>query len=184
MKNHRLLTHVCLHQIDCLCYCCYAKTSYSAVQKRHSKVYGNPIAPSFYSISPCVKLYKIEYKGTYLSTNGIRQMQILKTFLTLEALVYMQFVLYQLKELKSCIRKLAKSCFISAFYRLSDLYGGILIKMFMQHYEQTTRGGDSNQPRQEMGGRCGVQTLYISIVKCIAIPAIGNQKKKNYTVKP
>ena len=31
-------------------YCCYAKTSTSAVQKRHSKVYGNPIAPSFYSI--------------------------------------------------------------------------------------------------------------------------------------
>ena len=33
-----------------LCYCCYAKTSSSAVQKRHSKVYGNPIAPSLYSI--------------------------------------------------------------------------------------------------------------------------------------
>ena len=35
-----------------LYYCCYAKTSSSAVQKRHSlsKVYGNPIAPSFYSI--------------------------------------------------------------------------------------------------------------------------------------
>ena len=28
-----------------LYYCCYAKTSSSAVQKRHSKVYGNPIAP-------------------------------------------------------------------------------------------------------------------------------------------
>ena len=25
MKNHRLLTHVCLHQIDCLCYCCYTQ---------------------------------------------------------------------------------------------------------------------------------------------------------------
>ena len=39
-----------------LCYClqslcfCYAKTSSSAVQKRHSKVYGNLIAPLFYSI--------------------------------------------------------------------------------------------------------------------------------------
>ena len=33
-----------------LYYCCYAKPSSSAVQKRHSKVYGNPIAPSFYSI--------------------------------------------------------------------------------------------------------------------------------------
>ena len=50
MKIHRILTHVCLHQIGCLCYCGYAKTSSSAVQKRHSKVYGNPIAPSFYSI--------------------------------------------------------------------------------------------------------------------------------------
>ena len=29
---------------------CYAKTSSPAVQKRHSKVYGNPIAPSMYSI--------------------------------------------------------------------------------------------------------------------------------------
>ena len=42
--------HVCLHQIGCLCYCCYAKTSSSAVQKRHSKVYGNHVFPSFYSI--------------------------------------------------------------------------------------------------------------------------------------
>ena len=33
-----------------LYYCRYAITSSSAVQKRHSKVYGNPIAPSFYSI--------------------------------------------------------------------------------------------------------------------------------------
>ena len=33
-----------------LYYCCYAKTSSSAVHKRHRKVYGNPIAPSFYSI--------------------------------------------------------------------------------------------------------------------------------------
>ena len=56
MKIHRItiLTHVCLHQIGCLCYCYYAKTSSSAVQKRHSKVYGKSIAPSFYSISPWV----------------------------------------------------------------------------------------------------------------------------------
>ena len=47
---HCILTHVCLHQIGCLYYCCYAKTSSPAVQKRHSKVFGNPIAPSFYSI--------------------------------------------------------------------------------------------------------------------------------------
>ena len=50
MKIHRILTHACLHQIGCLCYCCYAINSSSAVQKRHSKVYGNLIAPSFYSI--------------------------------------------------------------------------------------------------------------------------------------
>ena len=30
------------------------QTSSSAVQIRHSKVYGNPIASSFYSISPCI----------------------------------------------------------------------------------------------------------------------------------
>ena len=29
-----------------LYYCCYAKTSSSAVQKHHSKVYGKPIPPS------------------------------------------------------------------------------------------------------------------------------------------
>jgi len=45
MKIHRILTHVCLHY-----YFCYAKTSSPAVQKRHSKVYGNPNAPSLYSI--------------------------------------------------------------------------------------------------------------------------------------
>ena len=45
MKIHRILTHVCLHY-----YFCYAKTSSPAVQKNHSKVYGNPIPPSLYSI--------------------------------------------------------------------------------------------------------------------------------------
>ena len=52
MKIHRILTHVCLHQIVCLCVCCYAKTSSSAVQKRHSKVYGNQIAPLLLLNSP------------------------------------------------------------------------------------------------------------------------------------
>ena len=33
-----------------LSYCCYAKTSSPAAPKRHRKVYGNPIAPSLYSI--------------------------------------------------------------------------------------------------------------------------------------
>ena len=44
------LTHVCLHQIDCLYYCYYAKISSPAAQIRHSKVYGIPVAPSLYSI--------------------------------------------------------------------------------------------------------------------------------------
>ena len=30
---------------------------------------------------------------------------------------------------------------LSAFYRLSDLYGGILIKMHMKQYDLTSRGG-------------------------------------------
>ena len=70
MKIHRIVTHVCLHQIGCLCYCCYAKTSSSAVQKSHSKVYGNPIAPSFYSIllvSPLDRLiHSYIYKYIFL----------------------------------------------------------------------------------------------------------------------
>ena len=43
-----------------LYYCCYAKTSSSAVQKRHSKVYEKP--PSLYSISPWYKWYTGMYK--------------------------------------------------------------------------------------------------------------------------
>ena len=40
----------CLFTLDrCLYYCCYAKTSSSVVQKRHSKVYGNPLPP------PCIQ---------------------------------------------------------------------------------------------------------------------------------
>ena len=41
-------------------YCCYAKTSSSAVQKRHSKVYGNPIAPSLGKIIKQSKMYKTQ----------------------------------------------------------------------------------------------------------------------------
>ena len=44
-----------------LCYCLQSlifllrkKTNYSAVQKRDSKVYGKPISPSLYSISPWI----------------------------------------------------------------------------------------------------------------------------------
>ena len=40
---------------------CYAKTSSSEVQKRQSKVYGNHIAPSFYSIllvSTYIKIFR------------------------------------------------------------------------------------------------------------------------------
>ena len=48
-RNSRCLFIICVIVYN-LCYCCYAETSFSAVQIRHSKVYGNPIAPSFYSI--------------------------------------------------------------------------------------------------------------------------------------
>ena len=48
-------TNSCLFTLDRLpLLLLYAKTSSSAVQKRHSKGYGNPIAPSFYLISPLV----------------------------------------------------------------------------------------------------------------------------------
>ena len=40
-------TNSCLFTLD---YCCYAKTSSPVVQKRHRKVYENPISPSWYSI--------------------------------------------------------------------------------------------------------------------------------------
>ena len=62
MKIYRILTHVCLHLIGFLYYCCYAKTSSPAVQKRHSKVYGNPIAPSLYSI---LLVYRVMYRATH-----------------------------------------------------------------------------------------------------------------------
>ena len=51
-------TNSCLFTLDRLPnYCCYAKTSPPAVQIRHSKVYGNPIAPSLYSILLGIALY-------------------------------------------------------------------------------------------------------------------------------
>ena len=72
MKIHRILTHVCLHQIGCLCYCCYAKTSSSAVHKRHSKVqYGNLIAPSLYSILLVYDLQNIKGKNTILESETL-----------------------------------------------------------------------------------------------------------------
>ena len=48
-RNARCLFIICVIVYN-LYYCCYAKTISSAVQKRHSKVYGNRIAPSFYLI--------------------------------------------------------------------------------------------------------------------------------------
>ena len=48
--------------VYCLCYwsyCCYAETSSSAVQKRHSKVYGKYIAPSLYPILLALNLQSI-----------------------------------------------------------------------------------------------------------------------------
>ena len=48
-EMHQCLFIICVIVYN-LYYCCYAKTSSPATQKRHSKVYGNPIAPSLYSI--------------------------------------------------------------------------------------------------------------------------------------
>ena len=53
-RDARCLFIICVIVYN-LYYCCYSKTSSSAVQKRHSKVHGNPIAPSFYSISSCLQ---------------------------------------------------------------------------------------------------------------------------------
>ena len=48
-EMHQCLFIICVIVYN-LYYCCYAKTSSPAAQKRHSKVYGNPIAFSLYSI--------------------------------------------------------------------------------------------------------------------------------------
>ena len=61
MKIHRILTLICLYQIGCLYYFCYAKTSSPAVQKRHSKVYGNPIPPP-----PCIRFSLPEWGLTLI----------------------------------------------------------------------------------------------------------------------
>ena len=73
-----------------LCYCCYAKTSSSAVQKRHSKVYGNPIAPSFYSISPWSRLYVHMYVYTVhnLPSNEPYFSVILKAYLLFNLFIH------------------------------------------------------------------------------------------------
>ena len=63
-----------------LYYCWYTKTSSSEVQKRHSKVYGNLIAPSFYSI--LLGLYWIKQKekvNTTLLVRGLIAPQVLWT---------------------------------------------------------------------------------------------------------
>ena len=48
-EMHQCLFIICFIVYN-LYYCFYAKTSSPAAQIRHSKVYGNPIAPSLYSI--------------------------------------------------------------------------------------------------------------------------------------
>jgi len=65
--------YTCYYLCYCynLYYCCYAKTSSSAVQKRQSKVYGNPIAPSFYSISPCFKRWFSILQAVVFHTSSI-----------------------------------------------------------------------------------------------------------------
>ena len=70
----------------------------------------------------CFVLFDQYYQESY---NYFKYMQILKSFFTQEALVSpcIHVVSETLK------RKQAESCFLSAFYGLSDLYSGILIKM-------------------------------------------------------
>ena len=59
MKIHRILIYVFLHQIGCIYYCFYAKSSSPAVQIRHSKVYGNHYCPLLVFNSPCFTLYTL-----------------------------------------------------------------------------------------------------------------------------
>ena len=67
IKIHRILTHVCLHQIGCLCYCCYVKTSSSACSPKTSQQSAiKPYPPSFYLIL----LYQIEIKHSANSLKG------------------------------------------------------------------------------------------------------------------
>ena len=53
VRENRCLLIIC-NIVNNLYYCCYAETSSSAVQKRHNKVYGNPIAPTLYSSLLCL----------------------------------------------------------------------------------------------------------------------------------
>jgi len=67
---HECLFIICVIVYN-LYYCYYAKTSSPAVQIRHSKVYGNPIAPSLYSILlgwTTVKSCKISLELAYIIT--------------------------------------------------------------------------------------------------------------------
>ena len=67
---HQCLFIICVIVYN-LYYCYYAKTSSPAVQIRHSKVYGNPIAPSLYSILlgwTTVKSCKISLELAYIIT--------------------------------------------------------------------------------------------------------------------
>ena len=43
MKIHRILTHVCLHQIGCLCYYCYAKTSSPKTSQQSVRKHYRPL---------------------------------------------------------------------------------------------------------------------------------------------
>ena len=54
------------------CYCCYAETSSSAAQKRHSKVYGKPIAPALYSILLAANTQKSGYTRIVQYLNSLQ----------------------------------------------------------------------------------------------------------------
>ena len=117
--NLHLTPETCTNGLFIICvivynlyYCCYAKTSSPAVQILHSNVYGNPIAPSLYSI-----LLGISY------THGNKRNQVDVDFNNISHAGGALLMLYQLKP---CKRKQAESGFLSAFYRLSDLYGTLL----------------------------------------------------------
>ena len=100
IQIHCILTLDCLHQIGCLCYCCCAKTSSSAVQKRHSKVYGNPITPPSVQFSLEQILIKVqtEYNRQAGQNWSIKKIEvvcerILKNKLLCQCFLCLQFLL-------------------------------------------------------------------------------------------
>ena len=78
-----------------LYYCCYAKTRSSAVQKRHSKLYGNPIAPSFYTIllvSVCISLSLHYSTVQYMTCSISKGLAYTITLYTITSLVVGDYI--------------------------------------------------------------------------------------------